>query len=96
MASKLPNGDLGGNGRNGDAPSCAGNGGHRDGPASDGVAAEPIAVVGFALQFPQGATSPEAFWQMLSEGRNAATEFPRDRLNIDAFYHPDASRHNTV
>lgn len=56
----------------------------------------PIAIVGLAFEFPQEATSEESFWQMLSEGRSASTEFPRDRLNIDAFYHPDVSRTASV
>ena len=57
---------------------------------------EPLAVVGFSLQFPQEATTPEAFWKMLTEKRCAMTEWPKDRLNIDAFYHPDSSRPDTV
>ncbi len=57
---------------------------------------EPIAVTGFALKYPQEAISAETFWQMLIEGRDATTEFPTDRLNIDAFYDPDISKHNTV
>ncbi|ERF71956.1 hypothetical protein EPUS_06515 [Endocarpon pusillum Z07020] len=56
----------------------------------------PIAVVGYDFEFPQEATSTESFWQMLCEGRCASTEFPKDRINIDAFYHPDRSRNSTV
>lgn len=62
----------------------------------DGSTTEPIAMVGFAVKYPQEATSAETFWQMLSEGRNATTDFPPDRLNIDAFYNPDASKRSTV
>lgn len=57
---------------------------------------EPLAVVGFSSKFPQEATTPEAFWKMLTEKRCAVTEWPKDRLNIDAFYHPDSSRPDTV
>lgn len=53
---------------------------------------EPIAVTGFSVKFPQEATSAESFWEMLSQRRNATTEVPRDRMNIDAFYHPDPAR----
>lgn len=53
---------------------------------------EGIAVVGYSLEFPQDATSSEGFWKMMAEKRCAMTEFPPDRLNIDAFYHPDANR----
>lgn len=56
---------------------------------------EPVAVVGFSLRFP-GATSPEAFWQLMSERRSAMTEIPPDRFNIDAYYHPDPERLHTV
>ncbi|KND87187.1 Lovastatin diketide synthase LovF [Tolypocladium ophioglossoides CBS 100239] len=57
---------------------------------------EPIAIVGLAFEFPQDATSEESFWQMLCEGRSASTEFPRSRLNIDAFYHPDENRPSSI
>lgn len=57
---------------------------------------EPIAVVGMALKFPQDATTAESFWQMLLDGRSAMTEVPKDRWNIDAFYHPNPDRYDTV
>lgn len=57
---------------------------------------DPIAVVGYSLRFPQEATTAESFWEMLREGRSAMTEVPSDRFNIDGFYHPDASRPDTV
>ena len=57
---------------------------------------EPLAVVGLSLKFPQDATSAESFWNMLLERRCASTEFPKDRMNIDAFYHPDRDRQGSV
>ena len=57
---------------------------------------EPIAVIGLSVKFPQEATSAKSFWKMLVEGRSAMTDFPNDRFNIDAFYHPDNSRPGTV
>ena len=57
---------------------------------------EPIAVIGFAARLPGDATSAEAFWQMLYEGRSARSEIPKERFNIDAFYHPDNNRTDTV
>ena len=57
---------------------------------------EPIAVIGFSLKFPQDATSPEAFWRMMTEKRCSMTEWPKERLNLDAFHHPDSSRPDTV
>jgi len=55
---------------------------------------DPIAVCGFSLKFPQEASTEEAFWTMITEKRSAMTEYPRDRLNIDAFHH--ASRPNAL
>jgi acyl transferase domain-containing protein len=46
---------------------------------------EPIAVVGMACRLPGGATSPDAFWQLLLEGRDAITEVPRDRWHPEWF-----------
>ena len=57
---------------------------------------DPIAVIGYAFKFPQEATNPDAFWQMLKDKRCAMTEWPEDRLNVDAFYHPDSQRLDTV
>ncbi|KAL4788911.1 putative polyketide synthase [Aspergillus venezuelensis] len=57
---------------------------------------DPIAIIGFAFEFPQQASSTDAFWRMISEGRSAHTDIPKDRMNVDAFYHPDAGRHGTI
>lgn len=57
---------------------------------------EPIAIIGIAFKFPQGAETSDKFWDLLVERRCAATEFPSDRFNIDAFWHPDYKRQNTV
>ncbi|WP_235845854.1 type I polyketide synthase [Dictyobacter aurantiacus] len=50
---------------------------------------EPIAIIGMSCRFPGGANSPEAFWQLLVEGRDAITEVPPDRYDINEFYDPD-------
>jgi hypothetical protein len=57
---------------------------------------EPIAIIGMSLRFPQDATSPASFWKMMEEKRCAMTEWPSDRLNIDAFYHPDKNKNCNV
>lgn len=74
---------------------------HDSGCSSDistleGNESEPIAVIGLGLRFPQDATSPEAFWQMLIEGRSALTNVPKERFNLDAFYQPDSNRTGVV
>ncbi|KAI8254399.1 Compactin diketide synthase [Colletotrichum sp. SAR11_239] len=53
---------------------------------------QPIAIIGLNLKFPGDATSPEAFWDMLQNARNASTKVPASRFNVDAFYHPDPAR----
>jgi acyl transferase domain-containing protein len=49
---------------------------------------EPIAVIGLACRFP-GADNPEQFWQALLSGRDAVTEVPRDRWDMDACFDAD-------
>ncbi|PWY75103.1 polyketide synthase [Aspergillus heteromorphus CBS 117.55] len=56
----------------------------------------PLAVIGLSLKFPEDATSPEAFWDMLMQGRCASREFPPDRMNIDAYCHDDRERLHAV
>lgn len=51
---------------------------------------EPIAIVGIGCRFP-GANGVDAFWQLLKDGRDAITEVPRDRWDVDQFYDPDPS-----
>ncbi|WP_052672352.1 type I polyketide synthase [Aliterella atlantica] len=50
---------------------------------------EPIAIVGIGCRFPQ-AQNPEAFWQLLRNGKSTIAEVPKDRWDIDRFYHPSA------
>ncbi|KAI9838887.1 MAG: hypothetical protein M1819_004095 [Sarea resinae] len=54
--------------------------------------AEPIAIVGMGCRWPGSAVNPSAFWDMLSEKRSAHSDFPSNRFNIDAFYHPNRER----
>ena len=57
---------------------------------------EPLAIVGLSLKFPQDASSPEAFWEMLMRKKSAMTVIPDDRFNVDAHYHPDKNRTSMV
>ncbi|CAG8327922.1 unnamed protein product [Penicillium salamii] len=59
-------------------------------------ASMPIAIVGIGGRFPGEATNPNRLWDMVSNGRSALTEVPKDRFNIDAFYHPHAERQGTM
>lgn len=60
-----------------------------------GDATAPIAIVGVSGRFPGDASSPDGLWELVSKGRSALTEVPRDRYNIDAFYHPSAEHQGT-
>jgi amino acid adenylation domain-containing protein len=49
---------------------------------------EAIAIIGMGCRFP-GAVNPEAFLQLLREGKEAITEVPASRWDIEAFYDPN-------
>ncbi|KAJ6127372.1 hypothetical protein N7523_002984 [Penicillium sp. IBT 18751x] len=53
---------------------------------------KPLAIVGLSFRLPEDAVTPEAFWEMIMSRRCAMTEFPQDRLNIDAHYRPVTER----
>ena len=57
---------------------------------------EPLAITGLAFELPEEATSVQNFWRILLEQRCVMTEFPEDRVNIDAFYSADSTRPDTV
>src|SRR5919202_4576525 len=52
-------------------------------------ASEPIAVIGMACRFPGDANTPDAFWELLRDGKDTAVEVPAERWDIDAYYDPD-------
>ena len=53
---------------------------------------EPIAITGLGLRFPGGASTPEAFWDLLTQGVDAVTEIPVSRWPVEQYYdsNPDA------
>ena len=50
---------------------------------------EPIAIVGMGCHFPGGATTPDAFWNILNAGMDAIREVPAGRWRADDW--PDQS-----
>ena len=46
---------------------------------------DPIAIVGIGCRFP-GARGPGAYWRLLAEGRDAVSEVPFDRWDLDRWY----------
>jgi acyl transferase domain-containing protein/acyl carrier protein len=57
--------------------------------ADERARSEPIAVVGLGCRLPGGASSPDAYWQLLLDGVDAVTEVPPERWDADALFDPD-------
>ena len=48
-----------------------------------------IAIVGMACRFPGEANSPEAYWDVLKNGKDVVSEISTDRWGTDFYKHPD-------
>ncbi|KAI0401422.1 hypothetical protein F4802DRAFT_601014 [Xylaria palmicola] len=59
-------------------------------PSSDAL--EPIAIIGMGCRWPGDSESPSELWDYLEAKRHSYSKFPKDRINGDAFYHPDGNR----
>src|SRR6185437_4506583 len=57
-----------------------------------GMVREPLAIIGIGCHFPGGATSPQAFWELLCSGTDATREIPDDRWDVRKFYDPDPQK----
>ena len=57
--------------------------------AAETEQSEPIAILGMACRFPGDADTPAAFWKLLFAGRDAVTEVPPTRWDVDAVFDPD-------
>ncbi|RMZ82570.1 hypothetical protein DV738_g1477, partial [Chaetothyriales sp. CBS 135597] len=68
------------------------------GSSTDQHAFEPIAIIGMACRWPgdsesgQDLETPSAFWDFLEQRKDAYSDFPASRLNVDAWYHPSTNR----
>ena len=60
--------------------------------AAEQAQQEPLAIIGMACRFPGDADDTEAFWRLLSEGRDAVGEVPAERWDVDAYFDPDSNQ----
>lgn len=58
----------------------------------NGAVREPLAIIGIGCHFPGGATSPQAFWELLCSGIDATREVPSDRWDVRKFYDPELKK----
>lgn len=58
--------------------------------------AEPLAIVGIGCRLPGGADSPEALWSLLAQQRDAVTDVPPDRWDVEALFDPNQERRGTM
>ncbi|WP_286248500.1 type I polyketide synthase [Streptomyces graminofaciens] len=62
-------------------------------PADD----DPIAIIGIGCRFPGAVHGPDAYWQLLSEGRDVIADWPLDRgWDTEGLYDPDPDRPGTT
>jgi acyl transferase domain-containing protein/NADPH:quinone reductase-like Zn-dependent oxidoreductase/acyl carrier protein len=54
---------------------------------SEGIG-QGFAIVGYALRVP-GAADADEFWDVLAQGRDAVSEVPPDRWDVEEFFDPD-------
>ena len=53
---------------------------------------DPIAVIGIGCRFPGGANNHKAFWRLLTQGKDAITDVPKDRWDSRRFYDPNPDK----
>ncbi|OAP54232.1 hypothetical protein AYL99_11333 [Fonsecaea erecta] len=54
---------------------------------------ELIALIGSGCRFPGGADNPSRLWELLKSPRDLVKKVPKERFNIDGYYHPDGAHH---
>lgn len=57
---------------------------------------EPVAVIGFSFKMAQEAVDEDGLWEVLQNRRNLMTEWPENRITLDAFYDGGSRKNGTV
>ncbi|ORY03831.1 polyketide synthase-like protein [Clohesyomyces aquaticus] len=65
-------------------------------PSANSSVPKPLAIVGMSCRMPGGVASLEDFWEMLSNSKDGYKEFPGDRFDWKAFYHPNQARKDSI
>jgi acyl transferase domain-containing protein len=50
---------------------------------------EPIAIIGTGCRFPGKVGDADSFWDLMQHGREAISEVPAERWDVEAYYDPD-------
>ena len=53
---------------------------------------DPIAIIGIGCRFPGGANDRQSYWDLLQSGRNAISQTPEERWNLQKFYAADGTQ----
>ena len=51
-----------------------------------------VAIIGMACRFPHDVANTDDFWMLLREGKDAITEIPKTRWDINQYYDPDPEK----
>ncbi|KAI2092193.1 hypothetical protein LOZ63_002180 [Ophidiomyces ophidiicola] len=57
---------------------------------------EPIAIVGAACRLPGGVNNVGEFWEFLMDGRSGYCDMPSNRMNMEAWHHPEGVRPGSI
>ncbi|KJZ78292.1 hypothetical protein HIM_02330 [Hirsutella minnesotensis 3608] len=61
----------------------------------NGKVEDPSVIVGLACRVP-GASTPSKLWESIKEQRDVQRPIPKDRFNVDAFFHPEPTHKATT
>ncbi|KAL1613384.1 Type I Iterative PKS, partial [Diplodia seriata] len=64
--------------------------------SSSAAEEDPVCIVGMSCRLPGGVRSPSDLWNLLIQKRTGQCKVPKERFNIDAFYHPEGDRAGTM